>query len=127
MKLAIATENGMVSSHFGRCENFTLCEIVDGKVVEKRIISTEGNQHAGLPQYLGRLGVNEVISGGAGSGALENLNGMGIKIMTGVQGAVDDVIEKYVNGQLECREVVCHEHQHQHQHGQGDSCGCGCH
>lgn len=127
MKLAIATENGKVSSHFGRCENFTLCEIDNGKVINKRLISTEGNQHAGLPQYLQGLGVNEVISGGAGSGAMQNLSQRGIKIITGVQGTIDDVIDKYMRGQLESKEVVCNEHQHQHQHQHGDSCSCSCH
>lgn len=123
MKLAIATEENRVSSHFGRCENFTLCEIEGDKLLEKKLINTQGNQHASLPNFLNGLGVNVVISGGAGSGAMQSLNQKGIKIIAGVQGTIDDVIERYLKGQLESREVICNEHKHQH----GHSCNCSCH
>lgn len=125
MKLAIATEGNMVSNHFGKCENFTICEIEGDKLVEKKLTNTQGNQHASLPNFLDGLGVNVVISGGAGSGAMQNLNQKGIKIITGVQGAIEDVIDKYLNGQLESSEVICNEHQDQNHHG--DSCSCSCH
>lgn len=125
MKLAIATEGNMVSNHFGRCENFTLCEIEGNRLIEKSLINTQGNQHASLPNFLTGLKVNVVISGGAGSGAMQSLNQKGIKIITGVQGPIDSVIDAYLKGQLESSEVICNEHQHQHQHGH--SCNCSCH
>jgi len=31
MKIAISTDSGFVSEHFGRCPSFTIVEITDGK------------------------------------------------------------------------------------------------
>lgn len=132
MKLAIATEGNRVSGHFGRCENFMLCEIEEGKVIEKKLINTQGNQHAALPVYLNELGVNEVISGGAGNGAIESLARKDIKIITGVQGNIEDVIQAYLKGELKSSGAVCSEHNHErghhHEHGHNGhehSCNCG--
>ena len=43
MKVAIATDQGYVSAHFGRCPSYTIYEVVDGKVQEKEEIDNPGN------------------------------------------------------------------------------------
>ena len=41
MKIAISTDNGQVSAHFGRCPEFTVVEIENGKVLSKEVIAQE--------------------------------------------------------------------------------------
>jgi predicted Fe-Mo cluster-binding NifX family protein len=51
MKIAISTDNGMVSPHFGRCPHFTIVEIKDNKVLKKEIIDNPGHRTGFLPKF----------------------------------------------------------------------------
>lgn len=55
MKIAIATEGNNISSHFGKCERFTVVEIENKSIKSKEVVSTEGNQHGLLPSFLASL------------------------------------------------------------------------
>lgn len=128
MKIAIATEEVNVSSHFGRCENFTIVEIENSKVKSRVNLNTVGNQHGLLPTFLLSQGVNVVIAGGMGEGARQNLLLNNIKIISGVSGNIDDAINTYLDGSLKSNDVGClsHAHSHGHDHGEG-GCNCGNH
>ena len=69
MKVAISTDNGNVSAHFGRCPQFTILSIEDGKVTDRETISNPGHHPGYLPQFLGEQGVEAVIAGGGGQRA----------------------------------------------------------
>ena len=125
MKIAIATEENKISGHFGRCENFTIVELKEELVVKSELVNTQGNLHGSLPKFLKSLGVDVVISGGMGSGAMQSLHNHGIKIYTGVQGLVEDAVQSYSSGLLISSEALCEEHKHQD--GNGHECSCSCH
>lgn len=128
MKIAIATEGTNVSGHFGRCENFTIAEIENSAVKSKVAVNTQGNQHGLLPDFLASHHVNVVIAGGMGEGARQNLISKGIEIISGVSGNIDEVINAYLNGDLESSDAGCSGHDHSHGHGHGESgCSCGHH
>ncbi|MGB2705850.1 MAG: NifB/NifX family molybdenum-iron cluster-binding protein, partial [Candidatus Omnitrophota bacterium] len=38
MKIAISTDGEFVSPHFGRCPDFTILDIENGKLVKKEIV-----------------------------------------------------------------------------------------
>jgi len=128
MKIAIPTEATNVSSHFGKCENFTIVEIENSKIKSKVIINTEGNQHGLLPTFLAAHGVNVVIAGGMGEGARQNLISNNIEIISGVSGNIDEAISSYMNGNLKSNDVGCsgHDHSDGHNHEEG-GCNCGNH
>jgi len=128
MKIAIPTEETNVSSHFGKCENFTIVEIENSKIKSKVIVNTEGNQHGLLPAFLASHGVNIVIAGGMGQGARDNLVSNNIEIISGVNGNIDEAISTYLDGNLKSNDVGCsgHDHSHEHDHGEG-GCNCGKH
>jgi len=65
-----------------------------------------------LPNYLNDLGVNLVIAGGMGGGAIEIFQEHGIEIITGASGNVETTIKKYIDDELKSTESICHEHQH---------------
>ena len=43
MKLAISTDNNQVAKHFGRCSKYTIVEIDNSKIKEKKVIPNPGH------------------------------------------------------------------------------------
>jgi predicted Fe-Mo cluster-binding NifX family protein len=111
MKVAISTDQGYVSAHFGRCPSYTIVEIKEGKVISKEEIPNPGHQPGFLPQYLSEKGVNCIIAGGMGPRAEGLFAQKNIETVVGVQGPVDEVIDKFRNQELEVGEDLCgHRH-----------------
>lgn len=111
MKVAISTENGYVSSHFGRCPSYTIVEIREGKITGREEIPNPGHQPGFLPRYLAERGVHCIIAGGMGPRAQDLFAQNNIETITGVQGQIDDVIEKFLKNELEAGEDLC-DHGH---------------
>ncbi len=111
MKVAISTENGYVSSHFGRCPSYTIVEIREGKITGREEISNPGHQPGFLPHYLAERGVHCIIAGGMGPRAQDLFAQNNIETIIGVQGQIDDVIEKFLKSELEAGEDLC-DHGH---------------
>jgi len=112
MKIAIATNQGMVSQHFGYSEVFTLYEVENNRIVDKKEVENPGHRPGVLPVFLANLGVNVIIVGGMGSGAIELFDARHIAIVTGASGTIDSVIEKWMASELKSTGSICNEHQH---------------
>ena len=56
MKIAVPTENGMVSAHFGRCPEFTIAEIMDGKIVIT--LTVPGRRNGNLGSEIAYISLN---------------------------------------------------------------------
>lgn len=111
MKVAISTDQGYVSAHFGRCLSYTIVEIKEGQVLSREEIPNPGHQPGFLPQYLSERGVNCIMTGGMGRRAQGLFAQKNIEAVIGVQGAVDEVIEKFINQELEVGDDLCgHKH-----------------
>lgn len=117
MKIAVASEGKMVTEHFGHCEGFTIFEVQDNKIIGKKFIANPGHRPGFLPNFLNDKGVNVIISGGMGGGAIEIFNEKGIEVITGASGDAEATVQNYVKGNLKSTGSVCHEHQH------ADECG----
>lgn len=107
VKVAVATDAGMVSKHFGRCAEFTIAEIEDGKVVSYTVLPNPGHQPGVLPKWLLNLQVQCIITGGMGQRARMLLQQYGIESMVGVTGDVQAVIEAYAAGELQTSQNLC--------------------
>jgi predicted Fe-Mo cluster-binding NifX family protein len=112
MKIAIASLKGAVCPHFGYCEEFVLCDVENGQVNHQENLPNPGHRPGFLPLFLKEHGVDVIITGGMGSGAVELFEQSKIKILTGITGSNEMVIQKWVNGELESTGSVCFEHQH---------------
>jgi predicted Fe-Mo cluster-binding NifX family protein len=117
MKVAIATDSGFVSQHFGHCEGFTIYEIENSVVKEEKFIPNPGHKPGFLPNFLNELGVKVIIAGGMGDGAVQIFNKHNITVVAGINGRNDEVIRQYLQGNLASSGSTCHEHRH------ADSCG----
>lgn len=122
MKIAVPNDNGKVNQHFGRSREFAILELEDRKVVSQRIVSAEDLQHnhTGLADLISAQAVEAVLAGGIGPFALEALEKKGLKVITGVEGDINDAAVKYAGGDLVSKGAACgHHHGHGHSHGHG--------
>ena len=104
----------MISPHFGRCDVFTIVEIVDGKIVNTNVIDNRGT-HFGYDrtpaELLASSGVDAILAQGMGPKAMQLFAQSGIAVyMTSariVQEAVQELIED--KAKLASLEDACKE------------------
>lgn len=129
MRIAVTYEGGMVGQHFGRTEQFKIYDIVDGAVSSSQIIDTNGTGHGALAGFLRAAEVETLICGGIGMGARVALQEVGIRLLPGVSGDADAVVNDYLADKLNYDpDTECHHHDHEH--GEGHDChhgDCGSH
>lgn len=113
MKIAIATDKGKVSSHFGHCEGFIVYEVDKDKVTNRESVPNPGHKPGFLPVFLKEKGINVIISGGMGVKAQQLFSDNDIQVIVGATGDCDQVIKEYINGNLESTGEVCEEHAHE--------------
>ena len=141
MRIAVTYDNGNVFQHFGRTEQFKIYDVEDGKVVSSQVVGSNGAGHGALAGVLAKGGVDVLICGGIGGGAINALASTGIAIYAGAQGDCDAAVQALLEGRAEqAAEPTCgchgegHDHEDGHGcgcHGEGhdheEGCGCGCH
>ena len=125
MKIAVTYENGQIFQHFGHSENFKIYETEGKNIVSAKVIGTDGAGHSALAALLNDNGINVLICGGIGNGAVAALSEAGIEVYSGADGEADAAVEAYLNGDLKSAGVNC---DHHHEHEEGHGCGhCGSH
>lgn len=107
MKVAISTDNGQVSGHFGRCPEFTISEINDNTIVNTEQVKNPGHEPGLIPQFLSRKGVNCIIAGGMGMKAQELFASNGIQVIMGVTGEINTVLNLLCKGELQGGASMC--------------------
>ncbi|MGQ9675650.1 MAG: NifB/NifX family molybdenum-iron cluster-binding protein [Chloroflexota bacterium] len=119
MRIAVSADsanglNSRVSLHFGRCPFFVLVDIdEDGTIRNVTSVANPcyGNHAPGqVPAFINSQGVNVMVSGGMGAGAISFFNQYGIGVATGASGTVADAIEAYFDGALSADAVCSHDH-----------------
>lgn len=118
-KIAIPTAGEIVNAHFGRSQAFTVFEIQEDKVTGEELVDAKGfeHQHTGIAQLLKSKGVEAVICGGIGPGAITGLENAGLEVLRGASGPVRDVAKSFAEGAFVSTNAVCdHSHGHDHDH-----------
>lgn len=112
MKIAVASEGKLITEHFGHCENFNLFDEENGVIVKKSSVPNPGHKPGFLPKYLNEIGVNVIISGGMGGGAVDLFGENGIQVIIGATGDAEKAVQAFLDGTLSTNNNVCHEHKH---------------
>ncbi len=107
MKIAVATDGNKVSLHFGKCPEYRVFHVEDGKVIKQENLKNPGHQPGVLPKFLASHNVDCIIAGGMGPRAENLFKSHNIKVVTGALGKVEDVINSYLAGTLVTRESSC--------------------
>lgn len=117
MKVALPTRNGRIDSHFGHCEYYTIAEINE----EKEIISTERLDSpegcgckSNIAYTLADMGVEWMLAGNMGQGAVNVLASQNINVIRGCSGSVEDVLKNWLNGEVEDNQETCNHHDCNH-------------
>lgn len=110
MKIAVASDEGQVTLHFGHCREFRIYQVDSGQIVSSESIPNPGHRPGFLPNFLHDLGVDVIISGGMGGGAIDIFVEKGIEVVTGAEGDADEAARLYAAGQLDYTGAVCHAH-----------------
>ena len=131
MRIAVTYEEGAIFQHFGHTSQFKVYDVVNGKVIAAQIVDTNGQGHGALANFLFHGGVDVLICGGIGGGAINALANAGIDLYPGIDGSADMAVMQYLAGVLPKRTDVRCSH-HDHEHGEGHDCGshghdCGSH
>ena len=90
MKIAVTAQHTQVFPHFGRTPEFYLVDADEGKIREEKIIAAPAEGHGALVGFLVSQGVDTLICGGIGGGAVNGLRSSGIKIYAGTLGQVKE-------------------------------------
>lgn len=107
MKIAISCDGDTVSEHFGRCEKYVIFEVENGEMKNKNDVDNPGHKPFFLPKFLNEKGIDKIICKGIGPRAMDLFEDMGIEVLPGVSGKVSDVIEKFLDGELNTSASSC--------------------
>jgi predicted Fe-Mo cluster-binding NifX family protein len=80
--------------------------VEDGNIRETFIIPNPGSKHEYWAELFCRNAIKHLIVGKIGAHALSVMNWWGIEVMAGVQGRIDDVVQRFARGELQ-REAKC--------------------
>lgn len=112
LKIAVAGEGRAVTGHFGHCQHFLVFEVENSKIVKEEILPNPGHRPGFLPNYLADQGIQVIISGGMGGGAVEIFNERGVEVVIGATGEAKTVVEAYLKDELKSTGSICHQHEH---------------
>jgi len=71
------------------------------------VIDNPGHHPGYLPQFLHDKGVTCIIAGGMGRHASGLFAEQGIQTIIGINGGIDEVVDKIINGTLKGGENIC--------------------
>lgn len=107
-------ETKKVFQHFGKTKYFKIYTIEDNKVISSKVIDNGGFGHEALAGYLKNLGVETLILGNRGQGAIKALDAAGIKQIPGVTIDADLAVENLLKGALIFNPNAMCDHSHHH-------------
>lgn len=116
MKYAVPVSGGMMSPHFGHCEQFAFFEVdeQEKEITGKELIASPEHQPGLLPVWLADKGADVVIAGGMGPRAVDLLQQRGIDVVLGtVESDPEQAVRSHLKGALITGQNVC-------DHGQGE-------
>jgi len=100
---------GRINEHFGVSQEFVIFNVEDGKIGEKKIISSSDLQHnhGGLADLFNMEGVEVIIAGGMGSPMADTLRSVGLEVVTGASGDAEKVASDFLSGRLVTSPIGC--------------------
>lgn len=71
--------------------------------LSSEVIDNGGNEHHDIPPYLKSLGVETLILGNRGQGAIEAIAASGLKEVPGITGNADEAAELFAKGRAQAK------------------------
>lgn len=111
-KIALPVRNGRIDGHFGHCEYFEVYTTDGERIVSReRVDSPEGcGCKSGIASTLRQMGVDTMLAGNMGAGAVNVLRSNGIETVRGCAGETAAVVADFIAGRLADSGGVCQGH-----------------
>ena len=126
MKIAVpVTSTNQVDGHFGHCEFYSIFDIsAEDEIAEvKTILSVEGcGCKSNIASVLAADGVEIMLAGGIGGGAINVLANSDIYVVRGCSGNATEVVKSFVAGAITDSGESCHQHEAHHAEGGDHQC-----
>ena len=119
MKIAIPTREGRVDDHFGHCDHYTIYTVENKQIISREELpSPQGcGCKSGIAADLQQMGVEVMLAGSMGAGALNKLQACGIKVVRGCMGDIESVVNGYLLGFVLDSGIGCAGHGEDHECG----------
>ena len=119
MKIAVPTRNGKVDDHFGHCDHYTIYTVENKQIISREELpSPQGcGCKSGIAADLQQMGVEVMLAGSMGAGALNKLQACGIKVVRGCMGDIESVVNGYLLGFVLDSGIGCAGHGEDHECG----------
>jgi predicted Fe-Mo cluster-binding NifX family protein len=107
-KIAIPLENGILCSHFGHCQQFSILEVENNRIIDEKLVTPPPHEPGLLPAWLGERGITDVIAGGMGQRAINLFNQQNINVFVGApMKSPKDLASDLINNTLEAGANYC--------------------
>jgi predicted Fe-Mo cluster-binding NifX family protein len=117
MKIALPSRQNQIDDHFGHCEYFTIFTLDNNNkeiVAQETLASPAGcGCKSNIAQTLSEMGVEVMLAGNMGEGAVNVLSNSGIQVFRGCSGDVKEIALKWLNGSLVDSGDSCKSHDHE--------------
>ena len=128
-KIAVPLAGEQFSMHFGQSTALAVFEVdlVQRRILGHKVRPLLGQHACGMTEWLKEEGVQTVIVGGLGRGAVANLTAAQINVFAGIsEAAPEALVQACLEGRLRPAIASCaghnHDHGHPHEHGHNGAC-----
>jgi len=117
MKIAVPTKDNVVDNHFGHCDTYTIFDVDEQKNILAREVlkwSHGCGCKSNIVATLKEMGVEILLAGNMGQGALNVLLSHNMEVVRGCSGNSEDLVREYLNGNLTDTDILCSSHRAHH-------------
>ena len=110
MRIAIPLANGVLSMHFGHCEQFALVDVDESTrtIGSVTCLTPPAHEPGVLPRWLPEQGADVIIAGGMGQRAQALFTQNGIEVVVGAPVEKPEALAaSFLSGTLEAGRNVC--------------------
>ena len=110
MKIAVPLSNGLLSMHFGHCEQFAVVTVDQAAktVTSTDLLTPPPHEPGVLPKWLHEQGANVIIAGGMGQRAQQLFAENGISVIVGAAGgSAEQLALAFLDGSLMTGDNLC--------------------
>ena len=107
--IVIPVTNGLLSAHFGHCEQFYFATVCGANIEKEEMITPPVHEPGLYPKWVKDHGGQLVITGGMGPKAVSLFDENNVEVVAGAPSeAPRTIVEKYLSNSLETSANSCH-------------------
>lgn len=106
--IAIPVTDGVLSPHFGHCEQFYFASVEENHITEEHFQTPPAHEPGLYPKWVKEQGGTLVITGGMGQRACALFEQNGVEVVVGAPSKTPrQIVEDFLNNTLQTTENSC--------------------